>query len=266
MQWKSDVTGRRRMNYVRLLIGLTLAVMLFAPCVGAQTPPADTKPAEAKPAAESYQTLYLNNLTQQNELTDIQTDLRNLLPKARMYALQSQNAISMRGTAEDIQLAQKILAELDRPRKIYRLTYTITETDNGKRIRAQHLVLIATSGIKTFLRQGSKVPVFVGENNARSADQKVQYAGTQVEYKDVGLTIEATLNVNSEGVSLRTKVEQSRLAEEKSGLGDKDPVIHQTVLEGTSTLLLGKPLVLGSLDIPGTSRNLEIEVVPEFVL
>ena len=94
------------MNSVRLLTGLALAVMLFAPCVGAQTQPADSKPAEAKPAVESYQTLYLTNLTQQSELTELQTDLRNMLPKARVYALPSQNAISMRGSADDIQLAQ----------------------------------------------------------------------------------------------------------------------------------------------------------------
>jgi type II secretory pathway component GspD/PulD (secretin) len=134
------------MNSVRLLTGLALAVMLFAPCVGAQTQPADSKPAEAKPAVESYQTLYLTNLTQQSELTELQTDLRNMLPKARVYALPSQNAISMRGSADDIQLAQKILAEFDRLRRVYRLTYTITETDGGKAVGTLHYSLIATSG------------------------------------------------------------------------------------------------------------------------
>jgi hypothetical protein len=38
----------------------------------------------------------------------------------------------MRGTAEDITLAQKVLADMDRSRKVYRLTYSITEMDGGK--------------------------------------------------------------------------------------------------------------------------------------
>jgi general secretion pathway protein D len=99
-----------------------LALMLFAPGAGAQTQPTEGKAVDAKPSSEVYQTFYLTNVLQQNDLSDIQTDLRNVLPKARIYGLPSQNAISMRATPEDIQLAQKIIADLDRPRKVYRLT------------------------------------------------------------------------------------------------------------------------------------------------
>ena len=64
---------------------------------------------------------------------------------------------------------------------------------------------------------------------------------------------------------LRTKVVQSSIAEDKSGVGTRDPVIRQTTLEGTSTLVQGKPLVLGSLDIPGSTRHQEVEVLSELV-
>jgi hypothetical protein len=66
-------------------------------------------------------------------------------------------------------------------------------------------------------------------------------------------------------VRLRTKVVQSSVAEDKSGVGNSDPVIRQTTLEGTSTLVQGKPLVLGSLDVPGSTRHQEVEVVSELV-
>jgi len=36
-------------------------------------------------------------------------------------------------------------------------------------------------------------------------------------------------------------------------------------LEESSTLVLGKPLVLGSLDVPGGTRKQEIDVVAELV-
>jgi hypothetical protein len=58
---------------------------------------------------------------------------------------------------------------------------------------------------------------------------------------------------------------QSSIAEDKSAADTRDPVIRQTTLEGTSTLVQGKPLVLGSLDIPGSTRHQEVEVVSELV-
>jgi type II secretory pathway component GspD/PulD (secretin) len=248
------------MGSVRLLVGLALAVMLFAPCAGSQTPTADSKSAEAKPAAESYQTFYLANLTQPNELTDVSTDLRNLLPRAKVYPIVSQNAISMHGTADEIQFAQKLIAELDRPRKVYRITYTITETDGGKPVGTLHYSLIATSGQRTVLKQGSRVPVVTG-----SSDTENSKSSPQVQYVDVGLSIEAFADGVHDGVRLRTKVSQSSVAEEKSGVGAQDPVIHETMLDEITTLSPGKPQMLGSLDLTEGTRKLEIEVVLEVV-
>ncbi len=51
----------------------------------------------------------------------------------------------------------------------------------------------------------------------------------------------------------------------RSPASDAGPVIRQTTLEGTSTLVQGKPLVLGSLDVPGSTRHQEVEVVSELV-
>ena len=60
-------------------------------------------------------------------------------------------------------------------------------------------------------------------------------------------------------------MEQLGVAEQTSGVGAQDPVIRQSSLEGTSFLALGKPLVLGSMDIPGSARHLDVEVVMEAV-
>ena len=84
-------------------------------------------------------------------------------------------------------------------------------------------------------------------------------------YIDVGLNFDATLDEFANGVRLRTKVDESSVAEERSGVGPQGPVVRQTSLEGTSFLTPGKPLVLGSLDIPGSTRHQEVEVVMEAV-
>jgi hypothetical protein len=124
----------------------------------------------------------------------------------------------------------------------------------------QHFSIIVASGSRTEFKQGSRVPIVVGERNSASSTPN-----SEVQYLDVGQEIEASLDGYLDGVRLRTKVVQSSIVEDKSGPGTQDPVIRQTTLEGTSTLVQGKPLVLGSLDIPGSTRHQEVEVVSELV-
>jgi type II secretory pathway component GspD/PulD (secretin) len=250
-----DETAWRRRR-VSVFAALALTVMLFVPIAGAQTQVEEQKTVEQKPSTDVFEMFYLANATQQNDLNDIQTDLRNMLPKAKIYGVQSQNAISIRGSAEDLAEAQKLIEQLDRPRKIYRITYTITEMEGGKRVGAEHFDLVVASRGKTTLKQGSRIPIVTGSYDTGTPTQS-----SEVQYQDVGLSIEATVD----GEGLQSKVEQTSTAEEKSGVGLQDPIVHQTVLDGKSNLTPGKPVILGSLDIPGGARHLEIEVASELV-
>jgi general secretion pathway protein D len=65
---------------------------------------------------QAVQTFYLANAWQQNDLNDVQTALRNVLPNSKVYGVQSQNAIVMRGTPDELLLAEKIISDLDKPR------------------------------------------------------------------------------------------------------------------------------------------------------
>ncbi len=65
---------------------------------------------------EAVQTFYLANAWQQNDLNDVQTALRNVLLNAKVYGVQSQNAIVVRGTPDELLLAQKLIRDLDKPR------------------------------------------------------------------------------------------------------------------------------------------------------
>ena len=241
----------RRPLCVFITAGAVLAMLSARSAVG-QTQSADQKPAE------SYATLYLTNLTENREANDAVTDLRNMLPKAKIYRVESANAISMYGTADDIAKAQKILADIDRPRKTYRLTYTIS--DGSAQGGGQHFVLIVGSGNKTTLKQGARVPIVTGSYGADSGHQN-----TQVQYMDVGINLDATLEGHGDEMRLRTKVEQTSVAEEKSNVGIQDPLIHQSVLEGESAIIMGKPVMLGSMDMPGSGKRVEVSVLAEAV-
>jgi general secretion pathway protein D len=65
---------------------------------------------------QAVQTFYLANAWQQNDLNDVQTALRNVLPNTKVYGVQSQNAIVMKGTPDELILAQKLIGDLDKPR------------------------------------------------------------------------------------------------------------------------------------------------------
>jgi hypothetical protein len=247
------LSNQKTANWTR--IAITVAMTLAVAC-RAMSAVAQTQATDAKRGPEIYQTLYLTNLTQQNDANELVTDLRNMLPSSKLYYVPSQSAMSIRGTAEEIALAQRILSDLDKTKKIYRLTYTMTERDAGKTIGVQHFSIVVASGSKTDLKLGSKVPV--GTNSSAQGPNEVTYL-------DVGQEIEASLDGYFDGVRLRTRVVQSSIAEERSGIGTQDPIIRQTTLEGTSTLVQGKPLVLGSLDVPGSTRHQEVEVVSELV-
>jgi hypothetical protein len=248
------VNNRKTVNWTRKLwvVSATLAMACCGMNAVAQTQAADTK---ASP--DIYQTIYLTNLTQENDANELITDLRNMLTKDKLYYVPSQGAISFRGSAEDLALVQKILSDLDKTKKIYRLTYTMTERDGGKTIGVQHFSIIVASGSRTVAKQGSRVPIPVNTNLASPT--------SEITYLDVGQEIEASLDGYLDGVRLRTKVVQSSIAEDKSGVGAQVPIIRQTTFEGTSTLVQGKPLVLGSVDVAGSTRHQEVEVVSELV-
>ena len=262
MQLNRTAPGKRGMAATIALAAIALAVAILAPRADAQTKPEDARPSEAKPAAppapETVQTFFLTNASEQNDLNDIQTDLRNVLPRVSIFVDQAQDAITVRGTPETLETAQKIIADLDRPRKLYRLTYTITDLDGGKRIESQKFTLLVVSGERATFKQGSRVPIVTGTTDG-------QPQGTQMQYEDVGLAIEAHVNGSPDTLDLHTKIEQSSLAEEKPVASAQDPVVRQTVLDDSSVLSPDKPLVLGSLDLPGTTRSQEIEVVAELV-
>ena len=65
---------------------------------------------------QAVQTFYLSNAWQQNDLNDVQTALRNVLTSAKIFGVASQNAIVMRGTPDELLLAQKLINDLDKAR------------------------------------------------------------------------------------------------------------------------------------------------------
>jgi len=253
MTTTATFAGRRTLVACLLAV---LALIAHASCAGAQSAPSEAKPSTPVEPPE-YRTFYLTNTAQQDD-NDIVTDLRNMLPRARIYCVQTQGAITIRGTADEIQLAQRIIADIDRPAKTYRLTFTFNQTEAGKPSGTRRVSMLVVAGIKGQLKLGSKIPIEVGSPDAQKSSEN-----TEVQYEDIGLDIEAWLDREGDALHLRTRVVESGVADEKSNVGVQDPILRQTLLDSDTALVDGKPMVLGSLDLPGGQRSEEIEVVAQ---
>jgi type II secretory pathway component GspD/PulD (secretin) len=262
---KLEVTGNSFLRSLLVTAALTFP-LLGATAQAPSSPDAksDTKPSDAKttwtrPKPDTYEAFYLVNSPRQNDLNDLQTAMRNMMPNSKIYGVPSQQAIVVYATQEDLVLARKLMADLDKKKATYRLTYTLTESDGGKKLSSQHYALVAITGERAIMKQGNRFPIVTGK-----ADETAN-ASTQVQYVDVGLTIEVSLESVPESLRLHSKIDQSGVSEEKSSVGAQDPVIHQSSLDSNATLVPGKALVLGSLDVPGGSRHIDVEVVADLV-
>ncbi len=140
------------------------------------------------------------------------------------------------------------------PAATYRLIYTITEMDGPKRLGVQHFSMTATvGGDSAEMKVGSRVPVAAGFG-----------VSTQFQYIDVGLTIRAGLQDASNGLKVFSHVEQSSIGE-ASNADTRQPVIRQTNLQNTAILTPLKPVQLGSLDVPGSTHHLDVELSMDLV-
>jgi general secretion pathway protein D len=77
---------------------------------------ANTRQKRTELEEQAVQTFYLSNASQQNDLNDVSTALRNVLTNAKIYGVPSQNAIVMRATPDELLLAQKLVNDLDKAR------------------------------------------------------------------------------------------------------------------------------------------------------
>jgi general secretion pathway protein D len=77
---------------------------------------ADTLQKRKEIEQSVIKTFYLSNLSAQTELTDVVNTLRTILEVSRVQPLPSQGAIVVRGTPDQIALAEKLVDDLDKAR------------------------------------------------------------------------------------------------------------------------------------------------------
>jgi general secretion pathway protein D len=137
---------------------------------------------------QAVRTFYLENASQQTDLNDVVTALRNLLTNAKLYGVPSQNAIVMRATPDELLLAQKLVDDLDKAKPEVVVDVDVLEVNRDK-IRTIGLNL---PGSISFQLQSATTP------NTSSTDAN----GNPVTTNNLTLNDLGNLNAKNFGVTV----------------------------------------------------------------
>ncbi|HEY6370765.1 MAG TPA: cohesin domain-containing protein [Candidatus Sulfotelmatobacter sp.] len=288
---------------------------------------ATDNPAKRKELEQSVlKTFYLTNLSAPTELQDVVNAIRAVLDVQRVQQLLSQNALVVRGTPDQIALAEKLVEDLDKARpevivdiavmqvskdrsrtlginpptsatvtlqsNINNTTTTTGTTNSGTggtvtsstgqqginlnslaNLNATNFQVVipsanlsavmnnsdtkliqnpqirALDGQKASLKIGDRVPVATGSFQPGIGGVGINpLVNTQFQYLDVGVNIEITPHVHSNGeVTLKITMDVSAVTGQSNIGGISQPIIGQRKIEHEIRLRDGEANLLGGI-------------------
>ena len=153
------------------------------------------------------------------------------------------NAQAQEASSNDAKLAKPKIVQA------YRLDFSFNELEGDKKINTRHYSMDVTSDQSNEIKIGSRVPVSTGDN--------------QYQYIDVGTNIWAQLkpipNSDEQELSVRSEISNLDLSPRAEG-SPNAPVIRQIKISGSTLVVEGKPLIVGSMDDPTSKRQFQLEV------
>lgn len=140
------------------------------------------------------------------------------------------------------------------PVQPYRLDFSFDELTDGKVTNTRHYSMNLTGGESNEIKIGTRVPVVSGTTpNTPSTNQ--------YQYLDVGTQIWSALREHGDELLLVVRGEISNL---DLGTGTDHPfappVVRQIKISGDTLLIVGKPILIGSVDDPNSKRQFQLEV------
>jgi hypothetical protein len=142
---------------------------------------------------------------------------------------------------------EKPTSHMEKPVHAYRVDFSLNELEDGKKINTRQYSLNVNSNESDEIKIGTRVPVDAGRD--------------EFQYLDLGTNVWCRIEDRSDGVALSVRAENSNFAVPEQGTGhDARPVIRQLKISGSTLAMLGKPMVVGSMDDPNSKRQFQLEV------
>jgi general secretion pathway protein D len=184
-------------------------------------------------------TFYLSNLSQASELQDVVNAIRSVLDVQRVQQLLSQNAVVVRGTPDQIALAQKLVEDLDKAHPEVLVDIAVMEVSKDK---SRTLGLSPPTSISLALQ----------ENLNTSATSTASTTTTGTTSSTPGINLNSLANINA--TNFQVTIPSANLS---TLMGDSDTKLIQNpqvrALDGQkATLKIGErvPVATGSFQ-PG---------------
>jgi hypothetical protein len=133
----------------------------------------------------------------------------------------------------------------------YKLTFTVTELNDGKPVNTRTYDMVLQEGRgKAWgaIRLGNRVPVNMGEKGPQ--------------YLDVGLSVDAGLErpVETAPPTLDVRFELSSAVPDDQRSTTAGPVLRSVKFSGATELTVGRPILLGSGEDMNSNRRFQLAV------
>jgi hypothetical protein len=136
----------------------------------------------------------------------------------------------------------------ERPLQPYRLDFTLSELEAGKKINTRHCSMNLTAGSTNEIKIGTRVPVATGTS--------------QFQYMDVGTNIWANLREvgNDLQLEVRSDVSNLDMSSARDHSNSSAPIVRQIQINGKTLLVTGKAITVGTIDDPNSNHEFQLEV------
>ncbi len=196
-----------------------------------------TKHAEVDDLA--VQTFYLSNSSQPNDGNEILTGLRLLLDASvKLYLVPSQNAIVMRGTTDQLMLAQKLVYDFDRARPEVVIDVAVLEVNRDK-IRNLGITLPTSVGLTPQIPTSSTTTTGTTTSATNATNLNLNnlahFNSTDVAVSISGGTINALLSDTDTRVLQNPRIRATDGQRATLKIGQKIPIATGSYNAGVST-------------------------------
>ena len=142
----------------------------------------------------------------------------------------------------------------DRAHHAYKIDVQLTENESGKAINSRTYTILVNDNDAGRIRQGDRIPVNVG-----GVPGKEGAMPSQIQYMDVGFSLDCRLSQGDDGLFLNTVLDMSSLAPEQGASGN--PIVRQQRYQTGSLVQPGKRTVIANVDELDGKRRMQIEAL-----
>src|ERR1700720_1005605 len=148
--------------------------------------------------------------------------------------------------------AAKPAAEAAEPGHAYKLDFSVNELDDGKKVNSRQYSMNLSTGDANEVKIGTRVPVEAKQG--------------EFQYIDVGTSIWCRLRDRHDvawlgnDLLLNVRGEISNFALPEQQGQQVRPVLRQLNINASTLAVLGKPMIIGSVDDPNSKRQFQLEV------